>query len=125
MLGALLELLLILYEFFLFKYSTCQHILQYRLILVLRPHGHALIPDYLLVDRVDGDYLPKLVVDGRGLDEDDPVEQVAGQFVLGEELREFFPCEEGLGLLGGGPRLLSNRLSGLGGLRLRVTEDLV
>ena len=100
-----------------------------KLLLVLEAgaEGYALIPYQLVVDRVDGHDLSELVIDRRELHEDDTIEEVPGQFVLGEELGEFLAGKEGLGLLGGarGCGFLLDCLGCLRGRGLGVPQNLV
>ena len=74
--------------------------MQLLLVLEAGAEGHALVPDQLVVDRVYRHDLSELIVDRRELHEDDTIEEVPGQFILGEELGEFLAGKEGLGLLG-------------------------
>ena len=123
----LLKLLLVLYELLLLDYSAGELILQLLLVLEARAEGHTLVPDQLVIDRVDGYDLPQLVVDRGELHENDTIEEVPRQFVLSEELGELLAGQEGLGLLGGarGCGFLLDCLGCLRGSSFGVPQNLV
>ena len=52
--------------------------MQLLLVLEAGAEGHALIPNQLVVDRVDRHDLSELIVDRRELHEDDTIEEVPG-----------------------------------------------
>ena len=123
----LLKLLFVLYELLLLDDSAGELILQLLLVLEARTEGHSVVPDQLVIDRVDGYDLSKLVIDRGELHENDTIEEVPGEFVLCEELCELFAGQEGLCLLSC-PRSCGFLLDCLGCLRgrsFRVPQNLV